>query len=162
MEPDKFDPEVKWRSMVSIFLNYISGLHKILIERFGEETAEEIRDTTLETFWREQAQEFIELFALKPGDIANVSAIKKTIAALFDIKYNPNIKKEEDEVIDEADYRYCPIRTVLKNVMEDICDFCERIGKVFIEALDPNFTHKIIIEGDVCRHITLRKTEDSE
>ena len=162
MEPGKLDPEVKWRSMVSIFLNYIVGYQKILAERYGKETAREIRDVSLETYWRERAQAFIEPFALEPGEINNVCVLKRTMAALFDIKYLGTLTEGNDVVIDEADYRFCPVRAVLKNSMEDICDFCERMGKIFIEELDPNFTHKISIEGGVCRHITMGKPENRE
>ena len=150
------DPEVKWRSMISFFLNYIFTVHKIMTQELDKETQDRLNARFTREFWAEQAQAFIELFDLKPGDIKDVHSLKRIIAAILDIKYL-NISEKENEITDAMEYKFCSLRTVLKPVWDNVCDFCEPWGQIMIDQLDPNFKHKVIISKNTCTHKTTRK-----
>ncbi|NVM55009.1 MAG: hypothetical protein HWN66_14990 [Candidatus Helarchaeota archaeon] len=154
--PDQLDPEIKWRSLVSLFFNYIVAVHRLLTKKVGTEVTSEIQRTLIKDFWEEQAQAFIELFDLKPGNALDAHMLKRIFAALLDIKYDTEIKNA-DEIIDVMDYASCPFRTALEPLWEGICYACEIIGQIFINKLDPSIQHKVIVKGNTCRHITTQK-----
>ncbi len=160
MEPDKLNAEVKWRSMISLFLNYVKNIYKILFQELDEDTNKRIIDSFNSQFWGEQSQAFIDLFDIKPGTAINAQTIKRIIAVLFDIKYVP-IKETENEVIDEEEYLLCPVRIALEPILPSVCSLCESWGRFLIHQLDPSFTHKVEIKNNICRHITIRNKENS-
>ena len=160
MEPTRLDPEVKWRSMISLFLNYAACIEKILSQELNKEIHNKIRYRIETEFWIEQAQAFIDLFALKPGNIMDAHTLKRIAAVLLDIKYTTAIEND-DEIIDEMEYQFCPVRTTLKPVFVEVCDACEPWGQLLCNQLDPNFKHKVEFTEDICRHRTTRKKRKS-
>ncbi|MFX1296380.1 MAG: hypothetical protein ACFFD2_16195 [Promethearchaeota archaeon] len=157
IDPTKLDPEVKWRTSVSLFLNYIKAFHYTLKEKLDDKIAIEFHNYLVEYFWSEQSQAFIDLFALNPKSVIDAHSLKRTFAVILDIKYKPIIENEE-EVIDEMEYVTCPFRNSLSPIFEGVCEACERIGQIFVKKLDANNSHKVVIENNICRHITKKKT----
>ncbi|MFX1296379.1 MAG: hypothetical protein ACFFD2_16190 [Promethearchaeota archaeon] len=156
MDPTKLDPEVKWRSMVSLLLNYFINVQKILTKKFGEKTAEEIQNLIINEFCGEQVQAFIELFALNPESVIDAQSLKRTMATLFDIKYE-SISENKDEIIDKMEYKYCTIRATLEPISDEFCKNCEKIGQIFISKIDPNLKHETSIKDDTCFQKTIRR-----
>jgi hypothetical protein len=154
----KLDPEVKWKTLVGLFINYVSAVHRVLGREVDEKTHNWIIAQIAKEFWGEQALAFINIFDIHPGTAIEASELKLILAILLDIK-SKVASKNEDEVIIESDYRFCPVRIGLRPILGDFCKFCELIGQIFIEKIDPRFTHKLVIEGNVCHHITTRKKE---
>ncbi len=159
--PTKLDPEVKWRTMAAFFLSYVSTVHRIFKKEVDEKKHRQITEQIAIDFWGEQAQVFANIFAINPGTAIEVSLLKQIIAALLDIK-SRTIKENDDEVIIESEYRFCPVRISLRPTLGEYCKYCELMGKIFVQKIDPSFTHEVVIEGDICRHITTRKTENNE
>ena len=159
--PTKLDPEVKWRTMAAVFLSYVSTVHRILKQEVDEKKHRQIIEQIAIDFWGEQAQVFGNIFAINPGGAIEVSLLKQIIADLLDIK-SRIIKEDDDEVIVESEYRFCPVRIALRPALGEYCKYCELMGKILVQKIDPSFTHKVVIEGDVCRHINTRKTENNE
>lgn len=156
LDPTKLDPEVKWRSSVSLLLNFIKAFHYVIKDKMDHKSAIEFHNSLIDNYWSEQAQAFIDLFALKPDSAIDAHLLKRIFAVLFDIKYNTIIETEE-EVIDEMEYATCPFRNTLIPIFEYVCKACERIGKILINELDTNISHKVVIEGKICRHITKKE-----
>jgi len=154
--PVKLDPEVKWRTMAAFFLSYVSNVHRILKKELDEKKHRQIIEQIAIDFWGEQAQIFANIFAVNPGNASEVSSLKQIIANILDIK-SRTIKESDDEVIVESEYRFCPVRLALRPALGEYCKYCELMGQILIQKIDPSFTHKVVIEGDVCRHIYVRK-----
>jgi len=150
------EPEIKWRSMISFFLNYITTIDKVMNQELDKEVYDKLIVLITREFWAEQAQAFIELFDLKPGNIKDVHIIKRLIANLLDMRFI-TIKDEENEIIDVIEQRFCTIRVLLKPVLDNICVFCERWGQIIIDQLDPNFKHEAILSKNTCTHKTTRR-----
>jgi hypothetical protein len=158
----QLDPEVKWRTMIGLFVNYVSAVHRVLGKQVDELTHKNIIEQIAEEFWGETGEQFMNIFDINPGTAVEASRLKQILASLLDIK--SRIESEnEDEVIIESEYRFCPVRIGLRPVLGDFCKYCELIGQIFINKIDPHYSHKIVIEGDICRHITtrLKESEDS-
>ena len=155
------DPEVKWRTMIGLFVNYVSAVHRVLGSQLDEETHNRITNMIAEEFWGETGEQFISIFNLNSGTAAEASRLKQILASLLDIK-SKIVSENEDEVIIESEYRFCPIRIGLRPFLGDFCKYCELIGQIFINKIDPHCTHQVVIEGDVCHHITTRKKESDD
>jgi hypothetical protein len=156
LDPTKLDPEVKWRSAVSLLLNYIKAVHTAIKEKIDEQTALQFHDYLVGNFWSEQSEAFTDLFDLRSPNAINAHLITRIYAVIMDIKYR-TIKETEDEVIDEMEYQTCPFRNSLSPVFEGICDACERIGQIFVSKLSPEISHHVEIKDEVCRHITRKQ-----
>jgi hypothetical protein len=152
----KLDPEVKWRTMVAFFLSYVSKVHEVLKGKVDEKNHREIIEQIAANFWSEQAQVFSNIFAINPGNARQVSLVKQILSEILDIK-SKTIEENDDEVIIESEYRFCPVRITLRPILGEYCQYCELMGQILVQKIDPSFTHKVVIEGDVCRHIFVRK-----
>ena len=147
--------------MAAFFLSYVSTVHQVLKQKVDEKTHREIIEQIALKFWGEQAQVFSNIFAINPGSAIQVSLLKQIIAALLDVK-SKIIKESDDEVIVECEYRFCPIRLALRPALGEYCKYCELMGNILLQKIDPSFTHKVIIEGDYCRHINKRRIIDKK
>ncbi len=156
-EPLKLNPEVKWKTVVSLYFNYITTIHKVLDKEFGQEQSTKIVNQLTAEFWKEQAQALIELFNLKPGILADAHSLKRILAAVLDIGYM-NIQEDEHEIVDGIKVTFCPIKVILEPIWPKICDFCEPWGQIMIDQLDPNFKHKVVRSTTICKHITTKKS----
>jgi len=152
------DPEVKWRTMIGLFVNYVSAVHRVLGKELGEEAHRRITYQIALEFWGETAVAFSNIFDITPKSAIEVSQLKFILAILLDTK-SKIVVENEDEVIIKSEYRFCPVRIGLRPVLGDFCKYCELIGQIFINKIDPHFMHKVLIEGDICRHITTRQEE---
>jgi len=158
LEPDKLDPEIKWRTMVGFFLNYVTAMYSTIKEKFSEEMAKELQEVALKSFGEEQGIAIAQIFGLSSDSAKDVSLLKRVMATVFDIKYKC-IKSTDHEVIDEMEYLHCPIRRACQPVWKNICEYCEFLGQTFLQQINPDFNHKIEIDETVCRHFTQRKAE---
>ncbi len=156
MDAQKLDPLIRWKTLVGLLFNYIISVHEVLSEKLDTKMVEEIQKRLAIDFWAEQAQAFIDLFALKQGSLIDAHALKRTFATLFDIKYK-TITEAENMVKDEMEYKSCPFRVALEPIWPEICRACEFIGQLFISKVEPNIKHQVIIKGEVCYHITSKK-----
>lgn len=154
--PMELDPEVKWRTMIGIFLNYMSTVHNVLKAEVDDETHKKIMEEIGLKFWGEQAGAFVNIFNINPGNAIDVSIIEKILAALFDLKMQV-ISENEEEVVFECEYRFCPIRIGLRPTLGEYCKYCGWFLQLLIDQIDPNFKHDLTIEGDICHHIISRK-----
>ena len=149
---------MKWRSLIGLLFNYIVAVHNALVEKVEPKLVDEIQKKLAVDFWAEQSQAFIDLFDLKQNDVRHAHALKRIFASLFDIKYEI-ISENEEEVVDVMEYSTCPYRVALEPIWSGICDACGFIGQIFINTLDPKIKHRVIVNGNVCRHITKRKAK---
>ena len=97
MDPTKLNTEIKWRSVVSMLLNYIKGFHQVLHDKLEPGAGLEVHNYLVENFWSEQSQAFIDLFNLKPDNAIDAHLLKRVFATLFDIKY----KTEKEAIVGE-------------------------------------------------------------
>jgi len=152
----ELDPEVKWRTMVGLFLNYLSSVHRVLGKQVDKETLNKIMEEIGLEFWSEQASEFAAIFNISSGSAIEVGLLEKILASLLDIKLKV-ISETEDEVIFDCEYRFCPIRIGLRPSLGEYCQYCSLFLQFLLNQIDPNFKHELSIEGDVCRHSISRK-----
>ena len=156
-EPQKLNPEVKWKTVVSMLLNYLTTVRKVLDNELGEaQTTTIINKITLK-FWEEQSQAIIDLFGLKKGSLEDAHSVKRILATILDISFMP-IKSDEHEIIDGIKTKFCPIRVILEPIWPKICDFCGLWGQIMINQLDSSFKHKVVLSPSICKHITSKKT----
>ncbi|MHA1266110.1 MAG: hypothetical protein ACTSRS_12835 [Candidatus Helarchaeota archaeon] len=153
MDPFKMNPEVKWRTAVSLLLNFIHAFHVALKNHTDEQTARAIHNYLVQEFWTEQAEAFTDLFALQPNQ---AYVLKRIFAAIFDIEYKTKLETS-DEVIDTMNYESCPFRKSLSPVFEEVCKACERIGQIFVQKVNPHLTHEVQIYQNTCHHITKKR-----
>ena len=156
MDPTQLDPEIKWRTMIGFFLNFTAHIHEDLKNELTEEELNRINVRVHNSFWGEQARALIELFALKPDNAINAHQMKRILAVLFDIDYEPIIETE-DEVVDKQNRLSCPIYRTIKPIWADVCDFCGSWGRIAIAQLDTNFRHNVVFDEENCFHRTTRK-----
>jgi hypothetical protein len=160
METKNLSPEIKWKTTLSLFLNYITTVHKVLADACEDQNKYNalINKLTAE-FWREQAQAFIDLFGLKKGNLKDAHTLKRLMATLLDIGYM-NISESDEEIVDSIDLKLCPIRTILSPVWPNICGFCGPWGQIVIDQLDPSFKHEVVTSSTICKHRTTSKRSD--
>ena len=138
VDPERLNPEVKWRTMIGFFLNYLSTVHRVLKNEIDEKTHKKLTEVIGLEFWREQAQAFINIFNLNPGDAIEVSMLERILAALLDIKLKI-ISQNQDEIIMECEYRFCPIRIGMRPALGDYCTYCGSLMRFMTSQIDPNF-----------------------
>ena len=161
MDGTELDPEIKWKTMVGLFLNYVKHIHKILSHELDKKTYDKIINRIAIEFWTEQAHAFIDLFAIKPKNAKSAHRLKTILAGLLDIELTP-IKKMDDEVIDEKKMHTCTVRQTLQPVWEGVCEFCESWGQILMNQLGPGFQHKVKFNEDICRHTTTQKKDTTK
>ena len=152
----ELDPEVKWRTMIGIFINYMSTVHQVLKAQLDDETHKTIMQEIGFKFWGEQAQALSSIFNISPGSAIDVSTIEKILAALFDLKLKI-VSETEDEVVFDCEYRFCPIRIGLRPSLGEYCQYCGLFLQFLLNQIDPNFKNRVSIEGDICHHKITRK-----
>ncbi|TFG04762.1 MAG: hypothetical protein EU536_03900 [Promethearchaeota archaeon] len=157
MEAEKLDPEVKWRSLAGLLFNYIIAVNNVLLEKVGKAEVNEIQQKIAKDFWMEQAQAFIQIFGLKPGNVLDAHTLVRTYATLFDIRYQ-NISESPKEIVDQMEYANCLFRKMLGSLWPEICHGCEFIGQVLIKELDPTIEHHVAVKNGQCYHTTSLKT----
>lgn len=156
LDPERLNPEVKWRTMIGIFLNYLSTVHRVLKTEVDDKTHKKITEKIGFDFWREQAQAFINIFNLNTNSVIEASFIERILAALLDIKLKI-ISESPDEVIMECEYRFCPIRVGLRATLGDYCNYCGVLMQYMIAQSDPTFKYEMSKRDDVFRHRISRK-----
>lgn len=155
LEPEKLNPEVKWRTMVGLFLNYLSTVHQVLKRKVDEKTHRNITEAIGLDFWHEQAQAFINIFNLNPGSAIEVSFLERILASLLDIKLKI-ISENPEEVLMECEYRFCPIRIGLRRTLGDYCSYCELLMQYMTAQIDPTFKYEMIKNETGFHHKTSR------
>jgi len=156
VDPERLNPEVKWRTMIGFFLNYLSTVHRVLKNQVDDKTHKKITEIIGLDFWREQAQAFISIFNLNPGNAIEVSMLERILAALLDIKLKI-ISENKEEVVMECEYRFCPIRIGMRSALGDYCNFCGLLMQFMTAQIDPNFKYEMSKRDDVFQHKISRK-----
>ncbi|MDD1776540.1 MAG: hypothetical protein LUQ65_00090 [Candidatus Helarchaeota archaeon] len=151
LEPEKLNPEVKWRTMVGLFLNYLSTVHRVLKKEVDEKAHRKITETIGLDFWREQAQAFINIFNLNPGSAIDISFLERILASLLDIKLKI-ISENSEEVLMECEYRFCPIRIGMRATLGDYCNYCGLLMQYMTAQIDPTFKYEMIKMENCFQH----------
>jgi hypothetical protein len=156
LDPERLNPEVKWRTMVGFFLNYLGTVHRVLKTEMDEASHKKLTEKIGLDFWRDQAQAFISIFNLNPGNAIDVSMLERILASLLDIKLKI-ISQNQDEMIMECEYRFCPIRIGLRSTLGDYCNYCGGLMQFMTAQIDPNFKYEMMKSNDVFQHKISRK-----